>query len=286
MKDKTLGSIVMCPPFYFDVSYELSTNRWMDTDVKPNRERAYTQWLKLLMACQERLHIEMLPPDPALPDMAFCANAGLPYQDLFIVSNFYHQERRPESIHAKEYFSDRHQYTILELPEGAYFEGQGDAVWFDEKTLLIGYGVRTNLKGVEAVEGAIQNFYPQVKVIPLPMRPVREYAPDEKIFYHLDTCFLYLPHTPAFLLYPRAFMPKALEALKDLGMIMEIEKEEAENFVCNSVVIDKNTIFLPWVNDRVGEKLWKMGYKEIRVFPMSEFLKSGGAVKCLILEIH
>ena len=134
-----------------------------------------------------------MPSCPGLPDLIFVANAGLRYRDAFIFSHFFHEERRKEFLHHFDFFGKLLKgHTTYVLPENCYFEGQGDAVWLDDKRLVIGYGIRTNFSGVKAVETLLKKHYPEIEVYPIAMRP-------QSTFYHLDTCLCYLPKAKAFL---------------------------------------------------------------------------------------
>ncbi len=268
----------MCPPHYFDVVYELETNSWMDTDNPPDKALAELQWARLYSRCLEFAKLELAPAAPGLPDMTFVANAGLPYKNIFICSNFYHEERRPEVEAHLDFFKKRFfEENIWVLGSRAYFEGQGDAVWLSDNRLLIGCGIRTNINGMREVETILRKYQPKVEVVALEMA-------FQKQFYHLDTCLLWLPVVRTFLIYEPAFEPSAIRKLETMGHILRVTEEEAKEFVCNSVVIDEETIFMPWVNDRLRKLLVRDGYGNIITFPMSEFKKSGGAVKCLLLE--
>ncbi|MEK7590425.1 MAG: arginine deiminase family protein [Patescibacteria group bacterium] len=273
--------ILMCKPTYFDVRYKLSTNSWMNPDNKPDIQLAQWQWNELYRAClEEVVLVDVVPPQPNLLDMTFVANAGLPHKDTFILSNYFHPERRQESQHNAEFlrkmYGNRHLWF---LAENALFEGEGDAVWLNEHQLIIAYGVRTNLEGVKAIARILETYDPKIEVVPLPMRP------NDK-FYHLDTCLVYLSHAKTFLIYDYPFFPEAIEKLKHLGRVVTVDKEAAEKFICNSVVMNEKTIFMPWANERTKDLLNSFGYTKIRTFDMSEFMKSGGAVKCLILEMQ
>jgi N-dimethylarginine dimethylaminohydrolase len=100
-------------------------------------------------------------------------------------------------------------------------------------------------------------------------------------FYHLDTCFCPLPdgtviwHRVAFDDYGR----RAIE--KHVAGLIEVAPEEAGNFACNAVVLGKN-IVLPENCPKLCETLAGRGYQS-HPLPMTEFLKAGGACKCLTL---
>ena len=63
---------------------------------------------------------------------------------------------------------------------------------------------------------------------------------------------------------------------------VEVTEEEALTFCCNSIVKD-NYVFMPKC-DSVAKKLLKKGFT-VQQFEMSEFIKSGGACKCLVMYI-
>lgn len=281
-------TIVMCPPTHFDVQYELSTNRWMDMNCSPDKNLASRQWLDLFGACLEYgLKVLLMKPRPVLPDMTFVANVGLqiPGGKGIIISNYFHPERRPESNFTYDFFCNFFTAEdVWQLPSGMYFEGQGDSIWLDERRVVIGYGVRTNLAGIGEVRKILKHYDPKIIVIPLRMKPVASINPDAKIFYHLDTCLFWLSRIQTFIVYEGAFMPSAIRSLKKLGGLMSVAEAEAGNFVCNGLAINEKTLFFPWIGGILYLSLMNLGY-DIKVFPMSEFIKSGGAVKCLIMEI-
>jgi len=281
-------TLVMCPPNYFDVQYELSTNRWMNMDSQPDKNLVARQWLDLFGACLELgLKVLLIKPRPGLPDMVFAANAGLqiPGGKGVIISNYFHKERRPENVFIYDFFRNLFSAeNVWQLPARTYFEGQGDAIWLDERRVVIGYGVRTNLAGIAEVQKILKRYDPKIKVILLRMKSVAEARADEKIFYHLDTCLLHLPRIQTFIVYEGAFAASAIKILKKLGGLMSVSEAEANNFVCNGLVVNERTIFSPWVSGMIYLSLRDLNY-DVKVFPMSEFIKSGGAVKCLIMEL-
>ncbi len=288
--------IVMCPPTYFDVVYELHTNKWMNLKNPPDYELAQRQWRQLYEAClNARMDVILQAPRPNLPDMTFMANAGIQYQDAFILSNFFHKERRPESKFNGLLFEKLFK-EVFYLPSDAFFEGQGDALWIDDEHILIGYGIRTNLEGVRYVEKLLKTLNPKIEVIPLLMQPADlQFQQRGEIFYHLDTCLAHLPHKNTFIAYDYPLNESALKTLESLSKVIVVNQEEAKAFLCNTIVANQQTLFcpipdrLPSTRSKIGQgiknQLARLGYTTIKEFPMSEFIKAGGAVKCLVLEI-
>ena len=69
-------TFLMCPPRYFDVKYVI--NPWMAGNLnKTDHSLANQQWQDFYHHLAQHSHIELIEPDPDLPDMVFTANPGL-----------------------------------------------------------------------------------------------------------------------------------------------------------------------------------------------------------------
>src|SRR5262249_19539948 len=136
--------ILMCPPDYYGIEYEI--NPWMSRSRGANAPKAQMQW-QALHDCLRSLGvtIELLKPQPGLPDLVFTANAGLVYKNRFFSSRFRHEARAGETPHFDAWFAE-HGFTVEHLPEGLYFEGAGDAL-FCGTTLFAGYRIRSDALG-------------------------------------------------------------------------------------------------------------------------------------------
>src|SRR5262249_36708256 len=89
--------ILMCPPDYFGIEYEI--NPWMNIRLGSDAERSLRQWTALDEALQELgVAVDLIEPVPGLPDLVFTANAGLVYRNLFISSNFRFGVRQGETV--------------------------------------------------------------------------------------------------------------------------------------------------------------------------------------------
>jgi len=277
----------MAPPDYFSVDYELSTNPLMKISTQPHKTVALSQWRTLKRTLEEKnVRIHVCPSPQGLPDFTFLANAGLPlpWENTFILSNFYHPERRKESPHHSAFF--RNHFIVYELSSDAFFEGQGDAFFWDENTLFICCGIRTNQKGVTEVTNIIRRIRPIARVIPLQMQPNRgTYNGSLMSFYHGDMCLMPLRRTRAFFVYPRPFIPSVLETLARYGTVIHATKREAHHFSCNGCEIAPDNVLTAHTNNRMDHLFKSMGYR-ITVPVTREFWLSGGGPKCLILELE
>ena len=86
---------LMCRPEHFEVSYAI--NPWMDVTLGVDRELALRQWETLRQTYLDLGHeVEVIDPEPGLPDMVFAANGGLVVEGRALGARFTHAERRAE----------------------------------------------------------------------------------------------------------------------------------------------------------------------------------------------
>jgi len=233
---------------------------------------AARQWEGLRNRLEELVDVELVEPAPGLPDMVFTANAGLVIEKKAVVSRFLYRERRNERAHFKKWF-ERAGYEITDLAGDAPFEGEGDALLDRERGLLwVGYGMRTDLDVHPALAEALD-----VRVVSLRLA-------DER-FYHLDTCLC--PLERGYLVYyPRAFDADSIIQIEQLAPAekrIAIGDDDAAAFACNMVNIGEH-IVLNSATAELKERLAQAGFNVIET-PLDEFMKAGGAAKCLVLQL-
>ncbi len=264
--------LLLCAPDHFAVDYVI--NPWMaghvhDTD----HARAAGQWQALQARLAEHAEVELLPPAPGLPDLVFTANAGLVRGNTFVPSRFRHPERRGEEPLCIDWFR-RAGYRIRPLPEPLFFEGAGDAL-FDrgQRGLLwLGHGHRSDAGVAPELERMLG-----VEVVPLRLVDAR--------FYHLDTCFCPL-RDGRLLYYPAAFDDAAqaqIAARVPPHQRIAVDEADALAFACNAVDLD-DAIVLNRASPALRQALAAWGYRTLDT-GLDEFLKSGGAAKCLTLRL-
>ena len=261
----------MCTPDHYDVDYVI--NPWMEGNVhKSSRDRAVEQWQELYHILKDNAIVDLVNPEPGWPDMVFTANAGLVLGENVVLSRFLHKERQGEEPYFKAWFESK-GYTVYELPPDLPFEGAGDALLDREgRWLWAGYGFRSELDSHPYIAEWLD-----IEVLPLRLM-------DER-FYHLDTCFC--PLTGGYLLYyPPAFdgySNRLIEMRVPAEKRIAISEPDAVNFACNAVNIEQ-TVVMNKVSNDLKERLTSVGYKVIET-PLTEFLKAGGAAKCLTLRV-
>jgi ornithine--oxo-acid transaminase len=262
---------LMCPPRLYDVAYVI--NPWMAGNLHASsRERAAEQWRELHRALAEFADVELIEPQAGLPDMVFTANAGLERNGIVVLSSFFHPERQAEEPYFRRWFQSA-GYTVLDLPRKVSFEGEGDALFStDGSRLWAGYGPRTSRESHSLLVRAWN-----IEVTPLHLIDPR--------FYHLDTCFA--PLVNGFVMYyPAAFDEDSvdrIEAFYPDERRITINEDDATRFACNAVNIGR-TIIINDISRELTARLESTGFQVVPV-TLSEFIKAGGAAKCLVMRL-
>lgn len=264
-------SLLMCSPDYFGVCY--SINPWMIANGgKVDTHRASRQWQDFYSLLRNFATIKLIDAHPQVPDLVFTANAGLILGNKFIPSNFRHQERRLEEPLFRGWFQSE-GYQVTSWRNAIHFEGAGDILRQPGRNLLwAGHGFRTD----PATHVILKQEF-SIKIISLRLVDPR--------FYHLDTCFC--PLLDGWVMYfPQAFDAESLKLIEENTVPesrIQVSEEDAIQFSCNAVLLGRN-IIMNHASQKLVDQLENAGYT-VHMCPVTEFLKAGGANKCLTLEL-
>jgi N-dimethylarginine dimethylaminohydrolase len=267
----TPASFLMCPPRLYDVNYVI--NPWMAGNVHASsRERAAEQWEHLYQAVSEVADVQLIDPQPGSPDMVFTANAGLERNGIVAISSFFHPERQGEEPHFRQWFHNA-GYLVIDTPRATPFEGEGDALFSTDGTRLwVGYGPRTTPS----------SHQPLRKIWNIEVTSLHLIDPR---FYHLDTCFAPLEGGYA-MYFPNAFDQASIEKIEAFYPAEKriiVSEADAVCFACNAINVSR-TIILNQVSRELSAQLESKGFHVVQV-ALSEFLKAGGAAKCLVMKL-
>ena len=265
---------LMCEPRFFEVCYVI--NPWMEGNLgKVNKELAKKQWQNLYDILTRASSVSLIEPVAGLPDMVFTANAGLVHSKAngekeVIVASFLHAERQPEAQLFEKFFSS-HGYRVKHLHNGTIFEGAGDALFDGQGKLWVGSGIRSESQALDGIIDALDVEACGLELV-------------DPHWYHLDTAFCPLPQGQA-IAYAKAFAKKSVAALNQAfgENIIWVSEADAINFACNAISIDQRVI-LHRASAELKFALKQRGFEVIEA-DVSEFIKAGGACKCLTLEI-
>jgi N-dimethylarginine dimethylaminohydrolase len=263
----TSPTILMCPPDFYGIEYEI--NPWMSRSRASDPRFARAQWqtlYQLLVGLQ--VDVRLLPPVQGLPDLVFTANAGLIWHETAFLARFRHAARQPETPEDRRWF-DSHGLSPVMLPEGWDFEGAGDALFCGD-TLYGGYLIRSDAGALQWLGSTLG-----CRVIPLQL--------VDPHYYHLDTCFCPLSPSEA-VYFPAAFDDYGQKVLvAQIPDLIPVRPDEAARFACNAVVVGRDVI-LNTGCPQLETDLQQRGY-HTHATDLGEFIKAGGSAKCLTLRL-
>jgi N-dimethylarginine dimethylaminohydrolase len=257
---------VMTPPEYFAVEYAI--NPWMDLAAPVDRGAAAMQWQSLYETYVSLRHtVDLVRPQPGLPDMVYAANGGFIAGDTAVPARFKYAERAKESVAYEAWMRSRGYHVV---PTRHVNEGQGDLLLTGEM-ILAGHGFRTDVRAHAEIADVLR-----MPVVSLELVDPR--------FYHLDTALAVLDdRTIAY--YPPAFSEAAR---RQLGVLFPdavlVGSADAYVFGLNAVS-DGLHVVHPSGATGFAAQLRDAGFQPIGV-DLSELLKGGGSIKCCTLEAH
>jgi len=261
----------MVRPDHFRVDYRI--NPYMDLDRQPDAARTMQQWRGLVAAIENAGgRVDVIEQRVDSPDMVYAMNLGLavagehPAGNRVVMSHMRYAERRREAETSRPWF-DSAGFAPSAFGRdgvGAHFEA-GDAFAYAGR-LVVGYGPRTE-------ELALKHLATELDV---QVVGVQITHPG---MYHLDLGFCPLDSAHA-MVCPSAFDDASARAL--LALVPEplvLSEEEAMTFCANSIVVGR-TVVMPACPPRVRAVLEDWGF-EVVLVEVGEFLKAGGAIRCL-----
>lgn len=263
-------TVLMCKPAFFEVAYEI--NAWMHIDVPVDKKLAVRQWEAVYKTYKKLgYQVKLIPPAPGLPDMVFAANGALVIDGKVFSTNFgeHAVERQEETPLYEEWFRTN-GYAEIYRPQ-APSEGEGD-ILYNGQVIFAGYGQN---RSSQQSHGELAAFFDK-ETISMKLVDPR--------FYHLDTAMCPLD-TKTVMYYPGAFDEEGRREL-DRRFVTKIHasEEDAAGFGLNAVSDGENVV-MSGAATKLMEQLREHGYNPIGQ-DMTEFRKSGGAVKCCTLELR
>jgi N-dimethylarginine dimethylaminohydrolase len=264
---------LMVPPDHFRVAYAI--NPFMNTSNQPDPLRVRAEYDALVAAIETAGGtVETLAQRPDSPDMVYAMNLGFfvepdpagPDAPGVVLSHMRYAERRQETDSAAHWAQEHgyRQWRVGRDGVGAHFEAGDAFAWRGE--LVVGHGFRTE-------ELAVKHLATDLGVV---TRALRLVHPG---MYHLDLAFCPLDDDRA-IVCPDAFeADSAADLLARVPEPLVITIEEAMTFCANAIVIGR-TVVMPACPPRVRAILEGWDF-EVVVVEVTQYLKGGGAIRCL-----
>ena len=220
---------------------------------------------------QRNVEVEVIDAVSGLPDMTFTGDAGMVFNGKYLASNFRHQQRQGEVAPFSKWLTE-HGYREYSVDGNVFFEGLGDIVYFEDDIIFAG-GLRSSLDSAKYV----RDVYPELN-----FRGELELVHDS--FYHAGLCIAPLSKDLV-LYYGPAFSAESISEIEgEYKYAIAVSDEDAyEHVICNNILVDQE-IFAYGCSAELEKQLKGFGFDIFRC-NMSEFMKSGGSVRCLILDI-
>ncbi len=241
----------------------------MDPSIPIGSQDAQKQWQELHDIYKDvGFDVHLIRPVEGLPDMVFTANGFFSIDNKAVVARYRYPQRQGETEYYIQWLKDRN-FKVID-PGQIYYEGEGDT-FLVGNTIFQGWGFRSDKKVVELMK----KTFPEKNGIAL-------HLIDDR-FYHLDTCFFPVNEELVYY-YDKAFDTASQKAItKAFKHAVAVSDEEALGFALNSMTVD-HTVITNTKSKKFVNRVKSDGYQVVTAH-MTEFLKSGGSVKCLTNEI-
>jgi len=286
-----LQSYVMNFPFTLSTSDP--NNIWMqeltDDELSINKPKAYKQFMDLynFMAGQSLVHL--LPAEGNFQDQVYVANLGLQLPHLkdkntILLSNYTSDPRKGEELVGEKFFKMMGYDTHISPYK---WEGEADIKHLYDNVYVGGYGIRSNIKTYEWME---KNFDMNILKV----------AMTDEYLYHLD-CSIFPLNEYKTLVCTELYDEDELKMLETHTEIIDVDVENALCGMTNSVRMGNMILCASNIAELKksheyyeGEKLKIAALEKICsnegmepvIFNLSEFMKSGAMLSCMVMHLN
>ena len=286
-----IQSYVMNFPHTFSTNNP--NNIWMKEMSKEelfiNRPKAYKQFMDLynFMAGQSLVHL--LPSEENFQDLIYVANLGLQLSHIkdenhILLSNYTSLPRQGEEYVGKKFFNQMGYKTHISPHK---WEGEADIKYLKDNIYIGGYGIRSDIKTYKWME---ENF--NMKIVKVKM--VDEYM------YHLD-CSIFPLNNNKTMVCTELYDKAELSHISRYTDIINIDVEDSMYGLANSVRLGNMILCASNISELKRTNEFYEGEKhkieslekicsnegmEPVIFNLSEYMKSGAMLSCMIMHLN
>ena len=279
--------------FPFSLSTSDPNNIWMqemtDEELTINKPKAYKQFMDLYNFIAGQSLVYTLPSEGNFQDLVYVANLGLQLPHIkdenhILLSNFTSDPRKGEELVGEKFFNQMGYKTHISPYK---WEGEADIKYLYDNVYIGGYGIRSNIKTYEWME---ENF--DMNIIKVAM--VDEYM------YHLD-CSIFALNTHKTLVCTELYDKEELNEIEQHTEIVDIDVDDSLYGMANSVrlgnmilcasnisELKKTDEFYEGEKHKIAslEKICSDEGMEPVVFNLSEYMKSGAMLSCMVMHLN
>jgi len=279
--------------FPFTLSTSDPNNIWMqelsDEELQINRPKAYKQFMDLynFMAGQSLVHL--LPSEGNFQDQVYVANLGLQLPHIkdenhILLSNFTSDPRKGEELVGEKFFQQMGYKTHISPYK---WEGEADIKYLYDNVYIGGYGIRSNIKTYEWME---KNF--DMDIIKVAM--------TDEYLYHLD-CSIFPLNQDKTLICTELFDPQEVAQIEQYTEIIDVNIDYALGGMTNSVRLGNMILCASNIAEMKKsheyyeaekhkieslEKICSDEGMEPVIFNLSEYMKSGAMLSCMVMHLN
>jgi len=279
----------------FSLAADVANNVWMseikDEERKIDNQKAINQFLQLYhyMASNAIAYLLPTPKIPGLQDLVYCANLGIvlehtPDRNTVVLSNFSTEVRTPEKEVGESFFHAM-GYDVASPP--FHFEGEAELKHLYDNVYIGGYGTRSDKK---AYEWLAKEF--DMRII-----SVEETDP---YLYHLD-CTVFPLTREDTLVCTEMYTTEEIRNIEAVTNIVDVSVDNCFSGICNSVRLGNSLLNASNIHEmKYGDEYYEEEKKknrklediatrfafEVSYFNLSEFLKSGALLSCMVMHLN
>lgn len=279
--------------FPFTISTDDPNNIWMkemsEKELELNRPKAYKQFMDLynFMAGQSLVHI--LPSEGNFQDLVYVANLGLHLPHIcddnhILLSNYTSPPRQGEEYVGEKFFNQMGYKTTISPYK---WEGEADIKYLYDNVYIGGYGIRSDIKTYKWME---ENF--DMDIIKVKM--VDEYM------YHLD-CSIFPLNPDKTMVCTELYDTLELRQIEKHTEIVDIDVEDSMYGMANSVRLGNMILCASNISELKKSHEYYEGEKhkieslekicanegmEPVIFNLSEYMKSGAMLSCMVMHLN
>jgi N-dimethylarginine dimethylaminohydrolase len=279
----------------FSLAADVVNNAWMqELDVTHRHidiKKAINQFLQLyhFMAAEAVVYLLPTPRVSGLQDLVYCANMGVVLEEqsdntTVIMSNFSTEVRAPETEVGKAFFELMGYQTVT---PPYHFEGEAELKHLHDNIYIGGYGIRSDKR---AYDWMAEQY--GVNIIAL--------EETEPYLYHLD-CTVFPLTREDTLVCTEMYTTAEIRQIEKVTNIVDVSVDDCFSGVCNNVRIGNSLLNASHIHEmkstdeyyseekqknRKLEDLATQYAFELSFFNLSEFLKSGALLSCMVMHLN
>lgn len=273
-----IEAILMKKPEVAWKSQQNVDNQWrkLHYPSAPDYTKVLDEYGKFKAIIEEQVReIHYLPEDDSVGlDSIYTHDPVIITRKGAILCNMGKKEREPEPQAIGKYLESIGMPIIGEIKAPGKIEG-GDIVWFDDNTVAVGVGYRTNREGIAQLRALTTGLVKEVIEVPLP----HGNGPDECL--HLMSMISPVDRDLAVVYSPLMVVPFR-ELLIEKGIkFVEVPAEEYDSFGCNVLALAPRKCVMIAGNPKTKAALEKAG-AIVYEYPGEDVsIKGGGGPTCL-----